>query len=68
MYESARIDGANAVQTFFKITLPHMLFVTSPALITAFVENINNFNVIYFLTTGNPILWTTSRRARRTCW
>ncbi|MEA5013365.1 MAG: sugar ABC transporter permease [Candidatus Limiplasma sp.] len=54
MYESARIDGANAVQTFFKITLPHMLFVTSPALITAFVENINNFNVIYFLTTGNP--------------
>ncbi len=54
MYESARIDGANAVQTFFKITLPHMLFVTSPALITAFVENINNFNVIYFLTAGNP--------------
>ncbi len=54
MYESARIDGANAVQTFFKITLPHMLFVTAPSLITAFVGNINNFNVIYFLTTGGP--------------
>jgi len=54
MYESARIDGANAIQTFFKITLPHMLFVTAPALITAFVGNINNFNVIYFLTGGGP--------------
>lgn len=54
MYESARIDGAGPVQTFMKITLPHMLFVTAPALITAFVGNINNFNVIYFLTGGGP--------------
>ncbi len=54
MYEAARIDGAGPVQTFFKITLPHMLFVTSPALITAFIGNINNFNVIYFLTQGGP--------------
>ena len=27
-----------------------MLFVTGPALITDFVKNINNFNVIYLLT------------------
>ena len=54
LYESARIDGANAVQQFFKITLPYIVFVTTPYLITSFVGNINNFNVIYFLTGGGP--------------
>ena len=48
--ESARIDGANPLQIFVKITMPYMLFVTGPSLITDFVKNINNFNVIYLLT------------------
>lgn len=55
LYEAARIDGATPVQTFFKITLPYMLFVTTPYLITQFVGNINNFNVIYLLTGGGPL-------------
>lgn len=54
LYESARIDGAGPVTTFFKITLPYMLFVTGPYLITQFVGNINNFNVIFLLTGGGP--------------
>ena len=54
LYESARIDGANAVQQFTKITLPYIFFVTTPYLITTFVGNINNFNVIYLLTGGGP--------------
>jgi arabinogalactan oligomer/maltooligosaccharide transport system permease protein len=48
--ESARIDGANNFQIFWKITMPYMLFVTGPSLITSFIANINNFNVIYLLT------------------
>lgn len=48
--ESARIDGANKFQIFWKITMPHILVVQGPALITDFVKNINNFNVIYLLT------------------
>lgn len=48
--ESARIDGANPLQIFVKITMPYMLFITGPSLITDFVKNINNFNVIYLLT------------------
>ncbi len=48
--ESAKIDGANSVQTFLHITMPYMLFITGPSLITQFVQNINNFNVIYLLT------------------
>ena len=54
LYEAARVDGANPVTIFFKITLPYMLFVTAPKLITDFVGNINNFNVIFLLTGGAP--------------
>lgn len=48
--ESARIDGATPRQTFIHITMPYVLFVTGPTLVTDFVKNINNFNVIYLLT------------------
>ena len=54
LYESARIDGASPFKTFTKITLPYMIFVTTPQLITQFVGNINNFNVIFLLTGGRP--------------
>ena len=54
LYESANIDGANAAQQFFKITLPYMLFVTGPYLLTQFIGNINNFNVIFLLSGGGP--------------
>ena len=55
LYESSKIDGANAFQQYAKITLPYMLFVTGPYLLTSFIGNINNFNVIYLLTAGGPI-------------
>ena len=55
LYESSRVDGANAWQQYTKITLPYMLFVTGPSLLTSFVGNLNNFNVIYLLTGGNPL-------------
>ncbi len=54
LYESARIDGASSARRFFKITLPYMLFVTGPYLITQFIGNINNFKVIYLLSGGGP--------------
>lgn len=54
LYESAKVDGAKPVTIFFKITMPYVLFVTTPYLITQFIGNFNNFNVIYFLTGGGP--------------
>ncbi len=54
LYESARIDGARPWRQFWKITLPYMLFVTGPYLITQFIGNLNNFNVIYLLSGGGP--------------
>jgi len=54
MYEAAKIDGASPMKLFTKITMPYMIFVTTPYLITQFIGNINNFNVIYLLTGGGP--------------
>ena len=54
LYESSRIDGASGWKQFSKITLPYMLFITGPYLLTSFTGNMNNFNVIYLLTGGGP--------------
>lgn len=54
LYEAAKVDGAGTVVRFIHITLPYMLFVTAPTLISTFIANINNFNVIYLFTGGLP--------------
>ena len=54
LYESAKIDGASGWKQYTKITLPYMLFITAPYLLTSFTSNMNNFNVIYLLTGGGP--------------
>ena len=57
LYESAKIDGASPFKMYTKITLPYMLFVTGSYLISSFVGNINNFNVIYLLSGGGPPIY-----------
>ena len=54
LYEAARVDGASTVKMFMKITLPYVIFVTTPYLISSFVGNINSFNTIFLLTGGGP--------------
>ncbi len=66
LYESATVDGAGTVTQFTKITLPYILFVTGPYLITQFVGNVNNFNVIFFLTGGGPNLSGTALQVGHT--
>ena len=63
LYESARIDGATGFQMFRSITLPYMLFVTGPFLLTQYTGNLNNFNVIYLLTQGGPQSMALSNKA-----
>ena len=55
LYEAAQIDGATKRQAFFHITIPYILFVTTPYLITSFIGNITSFNVIFLLTNGGPV-------------
>ena len=54
LYEAARVDGASTVKMFLKITLPYVIFVTTPYLISSFIGNINSFNSIFLLTGGGP--------------
>ena len=55
LYDAAKVDGAGPVRTFCSITLPYMLYVTTPYLIATFTGNVNNFNVIYLLSGGDPV-------------
>lgn len=52
LYDAASIDGATKWKQFVKITLPFVIFSTTPTLITSFVGNFNNFGVFYFLRGG----------------
>lgn len=54
LYEAAEVDGASPFQKFRKITFPSVMFSLSPILIGQFAGNVNNFNVIYLMTNGNP--------------
>ena len=52
MYEAASIDGASSWTQFKRITLPYMIYATTPVLIGQFVGNFNNFGIFYFLRGG----------------
>ena len=54
VYEAAKIDGASAMQVTRRITLPLVLYQTTPLIIMSFNHNINNFGAIFFLTGGGP--------------
>jgi len=52
LYEAASLDGASAFTQFRKITLPFVVFSTTPVLISQFVGNFNNFGIFFFLRDG----------------
>ena len=55
LYEASKIDGANAVQTFFRITLlmlsPTIFFV----LVITTISSFQVFDLIYLMTQGGPM-------------
>ena len=51
-YEAATLDGAGSFQQFRYITLPFVIFATTPVLISQFIGNFNNFGIFYFLRGG----------------
>jgi len=60
LYEAAKVDGTSRPKMFFKITLPYVIFITTPYLIGSFVGNINSFNTIFLLTGGGPSVLSTT--------
>ena len=52
LFEAARIDGANAMTIFFKITIPLLLPIFVYVLITSLIGGIQMFDVPQILTNG----------------
>lgn len=54
LYESAAIDGANRVQTFFRITLPQLTPIIFFNLVMQTINNFMVFTQAYIITSGQP--------------
>lgn len=54
LYEAAKVDGANAWQEFWAITLPHLKFVISIAFVLRFIWTFNWFDLVFLTTSGGP--------------
>jgi arabinogalactan oligomer/maltooligosaccharide transport system permease protein len=63
IYEAAKVDGANAWQRFWNITLPLLLVNVGPLLIASYTFNFNNFVIIYAYNQGNPPIPNTTTPA-----
>lgn len=55
LYESAKIDGANPLQTFFKITLPLLSPTIFFVLVITTISSFQVFDLIYLMTQGGPM-------------
>lgn len=53
-FESAKLDGANCFQVFFKITLPTIRPMIMINLVLISIYSINTYDSIYSLTQGGP--------------
>ena len=54
IYEAAEIDGANGVQTFFRITIPNIKTVLLYTLVTSLVGGLNMFDIPFLFLKGGP--------------
>lgn len=60
MYESSEIDGANAVQQFFFITLPNLKTILLFVVVTSIVGGITMFDIPMLFNDGGPVNSTTT--------
>jgi ABC-type sugar transport system permease subunit len=60
LIEAARVDGANALQIFVHLTLPHLLPYMLIASSFRIIAAMGDFDKIYLLTAGGPGLATTT--------
>lgn len=58
--EAAKVDGANALRTFFSIMLPLLKPVLIVAMVLRTIEAFKVFDIVYIMTRGGPAGGTTS--------
>ncbi len=54
LYEAADIDGASGWNKFWNVTVPMIRPAMVPAIMLGTIWTFNNFNVIYFISKGDP--------------
>ena len=54
IFEAARIDGANGIQTALHITIPLMKPILKVCVTFAVVGSLKNFDLVYVMTDGGP--------------
>lgn len=54
LYEAAKIDGANAIQRFRAVTLPHLRHVILVVVLLSSIWTANSFENIWLMTQGGP--------------
>lgn len=54
-YEAASIDGANGIQKFFRITIPHLRPVMISLMLLDFIWSMQQLSLTYITTGGGPI-------------
>jgi len=59
-YEAAKLDGANSVQRFIRITIPYILPVFILTALLRTIWSFHKFDLIYLLTGGGPVNATTT--------
>lgn len=55
LYEAAQVDGANAVERFFHITLPALKPAILSVLILGFIYTFKVFDLVFVMTNGGPV-------------
>lgn len=55
LYEASALDGANGIQTFFRITIPQLSPILISLIMLDFVWTIQQFALIWMTTGGGPI-------------
>ena len=54
IYEAAKVDGANGIQCFFRITLPLILKNVLTLSIPFTLWRLTTFDIVYSMTSGGP--------------
>jgi multiple sugar transport system permease protein len=54
LYEAAEVDGANALQTFWNITIPQLRPMLMINIILITIQTLNSFDMVLALTGGGP--------------
>ena len=60
LMDAARIDGANAWQTFWRVTFPLLLPVSTLVITITLIEAMRVFSLIHIITRGGPSDYSTS--------